>query len=623
LQGTGAISANGGKPDSLAGGGAGGRIAVANSPKAQARLPKPHIRFSANCGINPKYRGKNKEGERGTISLCDTGILDSERMVHTGRLILPGVTHWAVANFRMTDGWLSIQQAGFRLTVRNELRIDGKGVRLDVGGSGWMATNQTRAFYNRKGNRGVLSVAKNLVRKNGGVLTTRHPAITRIDWKRFAGKLKPSAALTLSGKILSNSARWGSQWIPKRYKDAGDRYLVDLDPQKKRSQNQKHAIEARDPASVAVGLATVIRTGLYDAKTVGIAKKDLIRQVAKLIKGVVCRTWANGGTQWGVPPIGYGRQPLEAPLNTSLIARAAWMMWDDLDPETRDLVPRMIIDQADWLTTSQYKVRYWNGKGPSSYSERNSSDTMILQLAVAMMPNHPNARRWKEVCSALHMASYSRPSDMKRTTPILDGKAPKDWLKGYCIFEEGHLINHGLIHPDYMVVIANSQMQGFLICSLAGVPVPETTDWNFDVVYRALIEKRYDRKKYAAPGGTMYVPGKPEVYYPSGTDWSNLRFDIFYNMDAYAAVLEYDAKRARMARQWLRLRGEKILQMQSRHADGSSFARGEFDTLTEGAEEMALWMLADSYLVQWLGAHQGLSHKANWFADRPKRPVAR
>ena len=59
-------------------------------------------------------------------------------------------------------------------------------------------------------------------------------------------------------------------------------------------------------------------------------------------------------------------------------------------------------------------------------------------------------------------------------------------------------------------------------------------------------------------------------------------------------------------------KGEKILEMQSRHPDGSSFARGEFDK-DGGTEEMALWILADSYLVQWLGANQGLSKKANWF----------
>ena len=623
LQGTGVISANGGDPVANAGGGAGGRIAVSNRPEAQAGSSKPRIRFSVNYGINPKYSGRKNEGQRGSIWLSSIGILDSEWMVHTGRLILPRVTNWAVDNFRMTNGWLSIQQDGFSLTVRKELQLDGEGVRLDVGGRGWLATNQTRAYYSRKGNRGVLSVRKNLVLKNGGVLTTRHPTITPIDWKRFAGKTEPNDDLVLSGKILLNSARWGSQWIPKRYRDAGDRYLVRADPARKLSQNALIAFEFRDPASVALGLATVIRTGLFDAETVGVSEEEVIHRVVKVIKGLASSVWINGGTQYGVPPIGYGRQPRETPLNSALLGRAAWMMWKDLDQEARDLILRMIVAQADWLTTSEYSVRYWNGDGPASHSERSSSDALILQLAVAMMPNHPNVTKWKEVCSELHMASYARPSDMNRATPILDGKAPKDWLKGYCMFEEGFVVNHGLIHPDYMVVIANSQMQGFLVSSLGGVPVPETTDWNFDVVYKSLIEKKYVPGKPAAPntpnvappGGTMYVVGSPVVYYPTGTDWSNFRFDIFYNMDAYAAVLEYDANRAKIAREWLRLRGERILEMQSRHDDGASFARGEFDTLTDGTEEMALWMLADSYLVQWLAASDGLSKKANWFSD--------
>jgi hypothetical protein len=222
-------------------------------------------------------------------------------------------------------------------------------------------------------------------------------------------------------------------------------------------------------------------------------------------------------------------------------------------------------------------------------------------------------QQWKRICSELQISAYARKSDMSRTEPVLDGKSPKDWLRGYNLREDGIVINHSRIHNDYMTCIANLQMQGFLVFSLAGVPVPETIDFNFNVIYKAFVERQFPCPPYHKPGGTMYIPGKPEVYYPQGTDWSVFRFDIFYNMDVYATVLKYDIKLAQMATEWMQLRSERILQMQSRHEDGHVYARGEFDRY-KGVEQIALQGLSGSYLLQWLAAKNSLSEKGNWLA---------
>lgn len=431
-------------------------------------------------------------------------------------------------------------------------------------------------------------------------IPVRGDEIRTIDWSRFSEKSRHNDDLRVCSQILRNSARWGSQWIVKTYKlhETGDRFIV---------ENENSEVVIRPPSSVALGLATAIKTGLAIETTIGVSEGDLTRRTVRLIKGVAALHKANGGN-WG--------DHWQSSLWSGLLGRAGWMMWDELDEETRGFLCHMVTFEADRHITKNYAVPYWNGRSGDSKAEENSWEALILQLAVAMMPDHPHVNDWKRVCSELQISAYARESDMGQTGPILDGKTPQEWLRGYNLRQDGVLINHGLVHNDYMVCIAHLQMQGFIVFSLAGVPVPQTTDFNFNVIYNTLVHKQFESPPYKKPGGTMYIPGKPEVYYPQGTDWSVFRFDIFYNMDTYAAVLTHDAELAKMARNWMRIRGRKIYQMQERHEDGRIYAHGEFDRYI-GAEQLALWVLSDSYLIQWLATKNSISEKGNWLANEP------
>jgi hypothetical protein len=155
------------------------------------------------------------------------------------------------------------------------------------------------------------------------------------------------------------------------------------------------------------------------------------------------------------------------------------------------------------------------------------------------------------------------------------------------------------------------QMQGFIAFSLAGMPVPETTDFNFPVVYKALVTREFKSPPFPPPGGTMYIPGEPQNYYPQGTDWTTSDYCQFLLMDTYAHVLNHDKSLPHKAIDWMKVRAEKVLEMQSRHRDGHLYAPGEYDNYT-GAEQMALWHLGEVYLVQWLADQNEISPKANW-----------
>ena len=279
------------------------------------------------------------------------------------------------------------------------------------------------------------------------------------------------------------------------------------------------------------------------------------------------------------------------------------------------MVVAMVEAEANRFMAPGYEVPYWANQDKVIYpgdtkAEENAWNAMVLHVAVAMMPKHPNAQRWRQAASELMVSAFSLKKDMEANTTVLDGKPVREWLKGYNLRDDGALINHNIVHTDYMTCVSQN-CRAFITQSLAGQPVSETADFNADLIYRTLVVQQWPSPPYQKPGGTMYIPGKPEVYYPTGTDWSRYRFDIYYLLDVEAHLLGWDRGLPHPAAEWMRLRARKMLEMQSRHDDRRMFASGEFDTYS-GREPMAAWMTADAFLFHWLHACNAISEKQNW-----------
>lgn len=416
-----------------------------------------------------------------------------------------------------------------------------------------------------------------------------------INWESF-DHAKSSKAYEQSCLIIANAARYNYTWANKTFErnESGDRFIIE-------NKNSEWAI--RPPASAAYGLAVSIKTKV-DTNSIGVSTVQLTQTATRLIKGVVAIHKSNGG-KWG--------DHWQSTLWAALVGRAGWMLWDELDNECREMLCKMLVHEADRFIRPDYRVKYWNGIGGDSKAEELSWDSMPLQLAVAMLPNHPHAERWKQICSKMLVSAYAIKTDMNNTTHLIDGKTPRQWLQGYNVREDGLVVNHNLIHNDYMASIAHLQMSGFLVFSLAHQFVPEALDFNFRLIYKTLTTLRFEAPPYKEPGGTMYIPGSPEQYYPQGTDWSKHRYACFYGLDALADVLHYDQDLPK-ASDWVKLRAERILSFQTRHADGHMYEPGEYDTY-KGVEQMIFWMCADAHLLYWLADQKAISPKSNWFTN--------
>jgi hypothetical protein len=424
--------------------------------------------------------------------------------------------------------------------------------------------------------------------------------VVPIRWERFVASKPSGEDAKTAAHLLLNSVRYNLAWADRTYRQSpeGDRYLIeDMSEQ-----------GIRMPASAAYGIATAIATGIYDEQVCGVSREEARSRVFKLVRGDAIVHKVNGN-----PEKGWG-DGWQSAVWATLAGQAGWLLWQDLDHPTRRTVAAMVEFEADRYIRPDYVVPYWNGKDGDTKAEENAWNAMLLQLAVAMMPQHPHGPQWKKIASELMISAFARQADMQSNTTVIDGRPVKEWLKGYNIRDDGALVNHNLIHCDYMTTFSMN-LRSFLVQSLAGQIVPQSADFNAAVVYRTLVDRVWPSPPYKAPGGTMYIPGKVEVYYPEGTDWSNYRFDIFYGIDSYAYVLGWDKDWKHKASDWMRLRARRILEMQARHPDGRMFAKGEFDKYI-GAEQMTCWVLADTFLLHWLHELHALSTQANW--NQPK-----
>ena len=428
-------------------------------------------------------------------------------------------------------------------------------------------------------------------------------SVKPIDWQRIRGPVDSDARYEACVELVRNCSRYNLAWMASvlELNAAGDAYRL--------TGNSEH--EVRPACSAVYGMAALLQTGEYDAEVAGVAADVAKQQTLRLLRGVVRAHAANSsdGSAWGVrypapEPATYWQTGLWAALS----GMGGWMLWEDLDSTTQDQLLTMLDAESKRFLVDDYDAPYWNGQGGDTKAEENSWNSMLLTLLVAMRPDHPDTPRLKRRSTELMLSSYATKEDGKSNNNVIDGRKVTDWLNGYNALAGGVVVNHDFIHPDYMVAISMN-FWGLTTQSLATTPVTEAWDFNGSLVYNTCAEKRWPSPPYDQPGGTIYLAGRPDVYYPQGTDWSRQDYTLFYLMDVYADLYSWNDQ----AHSWRDIRSDAMLAMQRRHTDRRMFADGEYNTYP-GREQWAFWCLTDAFLPLWLEKHHALGEKQNWLA---------
>lgn len=414
--------------------------------------------------------------------------------------------------------------------------------------------------------------------------------VVPIAWDEFDEGLPGDEQGERTRQILLNSNKYALQtWFPTTFGSQSGRYL-DLGGVGEGS--------IRPPGSEALALATSVATGAYDEGVTGLPVDHAEDVAVQLLTSIAYSHTANRANGWG--------DAWQSALWAYNAGFAGWLLWDDLGEDDRELVERMVVHEADRFL--HYDVPYYRDADGNvvtpgdTKAEENAWNAAFLNQAVAMLPNHPNRAVWQDKAIELMISAYSRPSDLQNDTE-LNGKPVSEWLDGSNVFDDGTMVNHGFIHPDYFTSIANSAGSPALY-ALAALPTPKATVFNADVVYQALVDHEFASPPNDEPGGTIYVrdfDGQPtsSIYYPQGNDWGTSRQLNFLMIDTLADLYDLDGAVSVPAESWAQAHATRALEMQSRFDDGRTYGDPSEDTYS-GREQWVALLAARTYVAHWV-----------------------
>lgn len=341
-------------------------------------------------------------------------------------------------------------------------------------------------------------------------------------------------------------------------------------------------------------LALSLKLKVCKPVVTGVSRKEAFCFAERLIASMACRHKANCGDK------GWGDQ-WQSALWAAQGAEAAWFLWDKLSPDTRQMVLNMLVHEADRFIG--YKVPYYRDKTGRIVSpgdtktEENAWNSNILTIACDMLPHHPHWQSWFVKNRELQISAYARPSDLKRDTTI-DGVRVFDLLQGSNMNEDGTVVNHNRIHPDYMVAFMHNATNA-LLDRLAGKAPLACSTFNGDIVYQALTHLPLGKEHHTIYCRDEKGRATSEMYYPEGNDWGTGRQANYWLMDVLAHVFHFDGRVNPVAYQWATARIDTMLAKMVKSSNGryySSKKENSFDT----AEEFFAAQIAWGYLALWL-----------------------
>ena len=374
---------------------------------------------------------------------------------------------------------------------------------------------------------------------------------------------------------------------------------------------QEYAL--RRPAMAGLTIAVSVATGAHDETYTRTAVSAARGYLAQIVRSLACQHLAVSPGGWG-----HGWQTGHW---AQLTALAAWLVWDDLSAWTRADVTAMLLDEADFQLTQP--VEYWRdpggdflpGRHGNSAAEELAWDVALLELARSMFPDSPRAADYRRYAVQWAVASYARPSDLLDLHPV-NGVAPALRLTGTNALEDGTVINHGRVEPDYMGNIQHLWWAADFAL-LAQTTTPEAIWHNARKVYGAFSTVSFtagepsaadNGRVYLPPGGTFYArDGEDRLYYPDGTAWGVLRRAPFVSVDAHASaygLVPVDAWPAAAAEE-AHSRGQLALSKSS-GGSGRTYSADPSVAMTQdaykGREEYAAQQLAMAWLAHYLSA---------------------
>ncbi len=355
-------------------------------------------------------------------------------------------------------------------------------------------------------------------------------------------------------------------------------------------------------------IALALHYGYYDEEIAGVSGEDAEAMCIKLINSVVEEHRSNHPDDqedryWG--------DSWQSPLWAENIGLGAWLLRDSMKPEDYAKAERMVLNEADRMAYDFEIPYYQDENGEIIYpgdtkGEEIAWSAKILALACAMFPDSEKLPDWSDKLERMLVSSTAMQEDLG-SERIIDGRKVGDLINGSNVNEDGTVVNHDLVHIDYMATIYEEMGDTIVVYKIAGEPVPEAATFNLDKIYRGLIDVDLGKYDESRAGKNFYLRdenGQPtgEVTMPGKNDWGKPGYAIYYLCDVMTDRLDLDTdiEETCKAHVWEELHYEKMRDQVRRETDGR--ITGQFFQPGENAfvsgELFMMHNLAEAYVLQ-------------------------
>lgn len=253
-----------------------------------------------------------------------------------------------------------------------------------------------------------------------------------------------------------------------------------------------------ESSSTALVFAALAKLGSYDEHLTGIPRNELKIKAIKAIRymGFTHDTGPEdcvrvkgpnrytSEKKWG----GKGDNFFMASQNgrsIASLATAAWLLWDDLDEETKQLVQNIVADYADRFCGQSPR----SGSYYDTQCEENAWTSAGLATAIALFPNHTNASRWKEGFSNWAINTVTTYWDrLSSRSGLIDGLTSQD-IQTINFHPDYTTENHAFVHPSYIAAGINLRAIHAVFSVMSGQEVHPSATYNNEKLYEKTIKR--------------------------------------------------------------------------------------------------------------------------------------
>ncbi|WP_026688379.1 hypothetical protein [Alteribacter aurantiacus] len=247
-----------------------------------------------------------------------------------------------------------------------------------------------------------------------------------------------------------------------------------------------------DCSSTTLVYAILSKLGEYDQSITGVPRTELKEKAIKVIrymgfthdvgpKDCVRVKGSNpycSGKKWG----GEGDRFFMASQNgrtIGSIAQAAWLLWEDLDNETKVLVQGMITSYADKWSMEEPR----NGSYYDTQCEENAWTAAGIAAGVAMFPYHPNHDIWVSGFQKWSINSVTTYYDRLTSRSGLIEPLDDTDIRSITFHPDYTTENHAFVHPSYLCAGINLRAAHINLALMGGQKILDSATFNNKELY--------------------------------------------------------------------------------------------------------------------------------------------